>query len=105
MLSTLTQSEKPGPSNERKRGATAKEQNSSEPPAKSTREDEKGDDDTLSIHANEDIELDKDEQRNSDNYEDNEFLDEIAEGFDVADEVSENVNDKLAEFVENRWGK
>ena len=83
----------------------AKEQNSSEPPAKSTREDEKGDDDTLSIHANDDIERDKDEQRNSDSYEDNEFLDEIAEGFDIADEVSENVNDKLEEFVENRWGK
>ena len=105
MLSTSDQSSKPGPSNERKRGTTGKEQNSSEPPAKSTRDDEKGDDDTISIHANGDIELDKDELGKSDEYKNNEFRKEIAEGFDVADEVSDNVNEKLVEFVENRWGK
>ena len=105
MLSTSDQSSKPGPSNERKWGATGKEQNSSEPLAKSTRDDEKGDDDTISIHANDDIELDKDEQGKSDEYKNNEFLKEIPEGFDVADEVSDNVNEKLAEFVENCWRK
>eukprot|EP00112_Aurelia_sp_Birch-Aquarium-sp1_P021700 Seg5905.2 transcript_id=Seg5905.2/GoldUCD/mRNA.D3Y31 product="hypothetical protein" protein_id=Seg5905.2/GoldUCD/D3Y31 len=96
---------KPGPSNERKRAATSKEHNQSEPPAKTPRDEENGDDDTISIHANEDLEQDKDEHPETGKNKDNEFLDEIAEGFEMADEVSDNVNEKLAEFVENRWGK
>eukprot|EP00112_Aurelia_sp_Birch-Aquarium-sp1_P019244 Seg472.5 transcript_id=Seg472.5/GoldUCD/mRNA.D3Y31 product="hypothetical protein" protein_id=Seg472.5/GoldUCD/D3Y31 len=92
---------KPGLSNKRKRAATSKEHNLSEPPAKTHRDEENGDDDTISIHANEDLEQDKDEHPETGRNKDNEFLDEIAEGF----EVSDNVNEKLAEFVENRWGK
>ena len=85
-----------GPSNIRT-WAASDELQTPEPPAKSSKEGESDNDDIISIHADQDLE--------HDNAADKNFVDEIAEGFDTSDDVGENINEKLAAFVENRWGK
>ena len=82
----------PGLSNVKKRAAS-NELPTPAPPAKTSREDH----DTISIYADENIEQDE--------FTNKSFLDEITEGFENSDDVSENISKKLAIFVENRWGQ
>ena len=74
-----------------------KDDESEEPPAKLARDNEPNpNDDILSIHPDED-ELDLVGKPD--------FLEELGEAFETSDNVTDNINEKLAAFVDKRWGQ